>query len=69
MRIVLDTDVVVAALRSPVGASAELIRLEKIAMFEAETYFTERQARADLDAFDRLMTRKTGEPPREGDTY
>ena len=42
---------------------------EKLAMLEAETYFTERQARADPDAFDRLMTRKTGEPPREGDTF
>jgi hypothetical protein len=42
---------------------------EKLAMLEAETYFTERQARADLDAFDRLMTRNTGEPPREGDTF
>lgn len=40
---------------------------EKLAMLEAESYFTERQARADLDAFDRLMARPTGEPPREGD--
>ena len=30
MRIVLDTDVVVAALRSPVGASAQLIRLARL---------------------------------------
>jgi putative PIN family toxin of toxin-antitoxin system len=30
MRVVLDTDVVVAALRSPVGASAELIRLARL---------------------------------------
>lgn len=29
MRVVLDTDVVVAALRSPTGASAELIRLAR----------------------------------------
>jgi hypothetical protein len=40
---------------------------EKLAMLEAETYFTERQARADLKAFDKLMARKTGEAPREGD--
>ena len=40
---------------------------EKLAMLEAESYFTERQARADLDAFDRLMARATGEPPRQGD--
>jgi hypothetical protein len=40
---------------------------EKLAMLEAETYFAERQARADLAAFDTLMARKTGEPPRAGD--
>lgn len=42
---------------------------EKLAMLEAETYFAERQARADLDAFDQLMARKSGEPPRTEDTY
>jgi len=40
---------------------------EKLAMLEAETYFTERQARADLEAFDRLMARGSGEAPRPGD--
>lgn len=42
---------------------------EKLAMIEAETYFAERQARTDLKVFDQLMTRKTGEPPREGDSF
>ena len=41
---------------------------EKLAMLEAETYFAERLARADLKAFDQLMARQPGEPPREGDT-
>lgn len=40
---------------------------EKLAMLEAETYFAERQARANLQALDKLMGRATGEPPREGD--
>ncbi|MBI4756956.1 MAG: toxin-antitoxin system HicB family antitoxin [Betaproteobacteria bacterium] len=40
---------------------------EKLAMLEAETYFAERKARADLSAFDRLMSREAGEAPREGD--
>jgi hypothetical protein len=40
---------------------------EKLAMLEAETYFAERQARADLQALDKLMDRATGELPREGD--
>jgi len=40
---------------------------EKLTMLEAESYFAERQARADLDAFDRLMNRANGETPRAGD--
>jgi hypothetical protein len=72
MKLVLDTDVIVAALRSPAGASAELIRMARrreisVLMLEAEAYFTERLARADLGAFDRLMARTSGEAPREGD--
>ena len=42
---------------------------EKLAMLEAETYFTERQGRADLKAIDKLMARQTGEAPREGDSF
>jgi hypothetical protein len=42
---------------------------EKLAMLEAETYFAERQARVDLKAFDELMARKTGELPRDGDSF
>jgi hypothetical protein len=40
---------------------------EKVAMLQAEVYFSERRARADLDAFDVLMIRAGGEPPRAGD--
>lgn len=40
---------------------------EKLAMIEAESYFAERQSRANLEAFDRLMNRTTGEPPQAGD--
>lgn len=40
---------------------------EKLAMLEAETYFAERQGRANLAAFDRIMARKSGEVPREDD--
>lgn len=40
---------------------------EKLAMMEAQTYFVERQARADVAAFDAVMARTTGEPPREDD--
>jgi hypothetical protein len=40
---------------------------EKLAMLQAEDYFVERQARADLAAFDQIMRRQTGAAPREGD--
>jgi hypothetical protein len=38
-----------------------------MAMTEAQTYLAKRQARADLTAFDAVMARTGGEPPREGD--
>ena len=40
---------------------------EKLAIMQAETYFAERIAKADLAAFDRLMQREGGQPPRDGD--
>ena len=38
-----------------------------MATMEAQTYLAKRQARADLNAFDAVMARTGGEPPREGD--
>ncbi|MDO9711013.1 toxin-antitoxin system HicB family antitoxin [Paracraurococcus lichenis] len=40
---------------------------EKIAALRTAEYFAERRARADWDAFDRIMSRPGGEPPRPGD--
>jgi hypothetical protein len=40
---------------------------EKLAMLQAQAFFTERSARADMSAFDQLMQRSGGEPPRAGD--
>jgi len=40
---------------------------EKLAMLQAEVYFSERSARADMSAFDALMQRTGGEPLRSGD--
>ena len=40
---------------------------EKLAMIQAETFFANRRARADIAAFDELMQRPSGEPPRPGD--
>ena len=40
---------------------------EKVSALETARYFSDRKARADFEAFDRIMARRTGEPPREGD--
>jgi hypothetical protein len=40
---------------------------EKLAVMNTATFFAERRRRADFRAFDRLMRRKGGEPPRPGD--
>jgi hypothetical protein len=40
---------------------------EKLAMLQAQVYFAERSARADMDAFDQLMRRSTGAPPQQCD--
>lgn len=40
---------------------------EKVSALDTAAYFAERRARVDLDAFDRILNRDGGEPPREGD--
>jgi hypothetical protein len=40
---------------------------EKVAMMQAQDYFSQRAARADLAAFDEVMQRSGGELPRPGD--
>ena len=40
---------------------------EKLTALNTADFFAERNARADFKAFDRLMRRKRGEPPRPGD--
>jgi hypothetical protein len=40
---------------------------EKISALTTAEYFAERKNRADLKAFDRIMKRKGGEPPRPDD--
>lgn len=41
---------------------------EKLAAMNTAAFFAERRDRADREAFDRLMQRKGGEPPRPDDT-
>jgi hypothetical protein len=40
---------------------------EKLSAMKTAAYFKERAARGDLAAFDHLMSRKGGEPPRDDD--
>ena len=40
---------------------------EKISALQTARFFTDRKARADFKAFDRIMKRRGGKPPRPGD--
>ena len=40
---------------------------EKLAVLSTAAYFGERKTRVDLTAFKRILQRKGGEAPREGD--
>ena len=40
---------------------------EKISALDTEAFFTKRKGKADMDAFKRILFRKGGELPREGD--
>ena len=57
-------------LRLPNSIKAEVEKLAKADGISINQFVAtaERRARADFAAFDRLMRRKGGEPPRPGDT-
>lgn len=40
---------------------------EKLATMNTATFFVQRRERADFDAFDRIMARRGGDPPRADD--
>jgi hypothetical protein len=40
---------------------------EKVSALQTARYFKDRKARADFKAFDRIMKRRGGKPPRQGD--
>jgi len=40
---------------------------EKVSALETVRFFQDRRARADFKAFDKLMKRRRGQPPRPGD--
>ena len=40
---------------------------EKVSALQSAKYFADRRARADFKAFDKIMRRRGGRMPREGD--
>jgi hypothetical protein len=40
---------------------------EKVSALQTANFFQQRKARADFKAFDRIMKRRGGKPPRAGD--
>jgi hypothetical protein len=40
---------------------------EKVSALQTARFFEDRKARADFKAFDKIMKRKSGKPPRPGD--
>jgi hypothetical protein len=40
---------------------------EKVSALETARFFQDRRERADFRAFDKIMKRRGGEPPRKGD--
>jgi hypothetical protein len=40
---------------------------EKVSALQTARFFKDRKARADFKAFDKIMKRRRGQPPREGD--
>ena len=65
--LVLETAVNAAADALLMRCFVSIAVAEKLAMMEAQTYFAERRERADLTAFDAMMARTGGEPPRDDD--
>ena len=40
---------------------------EKVSALQTARFFADRKVRADFKAFDKIMKRRRGRPPREGD--
>lgn len=40
---------------------------EKVSALQTARFFEDRRARADFKTFDKIMRRRGGKPPREGD--
>jgi hypothetical protein len=53
--------------RTSINQFVAIAVAEKVSALETAKYFSDRQARADFKAFDKIMNRKSGKAPRAGD--
>jgi len=53
--------------RSSINQFVATAVAEKVSALQTAYFFTDRKARADFKAFDKIMSRRGGKPPREGD--
>jgi hypothetical protein len=53
--------------RTSINQFVAMAVAEKVSALETARYFTDRKARADFKAFDKIMKRRGGKPPRPGD--
>jgi hypothetical protein len=71
LRLPLSIKAAVARIAKQEGTSVNqfvvMAVAEKLAALETATFFADRRRRADFEAFDRIMNRTGGEPPRAGD--
>ena len=53
--------------RTSINQFVAMAVAEKVSALETAKYFADRRARADFKAFDKIMRRRGGTTPREGD--
>jgi hypothetical protein len=53
--------------RTSINQFVAMAVAEKVSALQTATYFVDRKVSADFKAFDRIMKRKGGNPPRKGD--
>ena len=53
--------------RTSINQFVAMAVAEKVTALETARFFADRKARADFKAFDKIMKRRGGKKPREGD--
>jgi hypothetical protein len=53
--------------RTSINQFVTIAVAEKVSALQTARYFADRKARADFKAFDKIMKRRSGKPPRADD--